>query len=369
MTYREMNLRVFQRKPIPQILFQPRIEPWFDLHRRKGDLPKDLIGLDVAGAYDALGLSMRYVHYFTGQPDPVERTFAKEVRVHSKTTERGGAQIIDTPHGQLVTGYLEAGEAGCRIVDFPVKQPGDLKKLEWLFRNTRYSFNRSYFDQGSAFIGDRGQPQFWVPRSPYQSLSLEWMKFEDFVLALMDAPLEIEQVMKAIDDSYDDLFLQIVREGGPTIINFGENIDSNLLSPRFFERYHIPYYLKRSTPLRESGIFTTVHLDGSIKSLLPYLKDLPFDGLEALTPAPMGDATLEEMKNRMGDKVLLDGIPAIFFIPPFTLEDVQRCVERIIQLFAPRLVLGISDEFPMAAGEEGIDRLKWVVDYCKQHEG
>jgi len=365
-TKREMNLRIFQGKPVPHVFFQPRIEPWFELNQRRGTLPREFVGLDVRGLYDSLDISMRYSQYFTGQPDPVQRTFSPAVKLRSESTSSGIVNVIETPYGDLVTRYQFAGDAGCRIVDFPVQGPDDLRKMRWVYENTRYSYSPENFQLGSDFFGDRGQPQFWVPRSPYQALALDWMKFETFVMALMDSPQQFEPVMQAIDDSYDDLFEQLANANGPTIINFGENVDCQLLSPRFFEKYHLAYYHKRSTPLRQAGIFTHVHLDGSLKTLLPFLEDLPFDGLEALTPRPMGDVTLEELSEHMGGKVLLDGIPAVLFLPPFTLEDVQACVERIVELFAPRLVLGISDELPMAADEEGIRRLKWVVEYCRK---
>jgi hypothetical protein len=53
---------------------------------------------------------------------------------------------------------------------------------------------------------------------------------------------------------------------------------------------------------------------------------MPFDGIEALTPSPQGDATLEEIKEHIGDKILLDGIPAIYFMASAGLPD--GCVER-----------------------------------------
>ena len=30
MNFREMNLRVFQGKPLPHVFFQPRFEPWYE---------------------------------------------------------------------------------------------------------------------------------------------------------------------------------------------------------------------------------------------------------------------------------------------------------------------------------------------------
>jgi hypothetical protein len=98
---------------------------------------------------------------------------------------------------------------------------------------------------------------------------------------------------------------------------------------------------------------------------LPYLADLPFDGLEALTPTPQGDVTLEEMREHMGDKVLLDGIPAVLFLKHHPREELQACTEKVIELFHPRLVLGISDELLEAGDDESFARLQWVADYAR----
>ena len=76
------------------------------------------------------------------------------------------------------------------------------------------------------------------------------------------------------------------------ILNFGENLHEQLMSPRYFEKYFFPFYEKRVGQLRSAGIYTHVHLDGFFKHLLPQLRHLPFDGLEALTPVPQGDVTL-----------------------------------------------------------------------------
>jgi hypothetical protein len=217
-------------------------------------------------------------------------------------------------------------------------------------------------------MGNRGEAQFWLPKSPYQALAQQWMKFEHFIYALADAPREIEESMLAIDRTYDRLYEEIIASDRVRILNFGENLHVQLLSPRYFERYFLPFYEQRVGQLRTAGIFTHVHIDGYFHPLLPYLKDLPFDGLEALTPLPQGDVTLEEIKAHIGDKVLLDGIPSVFFLPTFSREDLMTTVEKIVTLFSPRLVLGVSDEVPQGAEpEEATERLRLVSEWCREH--
>jgi len=216
-------------------------------------------------------------------------------------------------------------------------------------------------------VGERGEPQFWLPKSPYQALAQQWMKLDHFIYALADYPDEVEETMQAIDETYDRLYEEITACGKVKIVNFGENIHDHLLSPRYFERYLIPWYEKRSNQFRQAGIYTHNHIDGYFHSLLKYLKHLPFDGLEALTPLPQGDVSLEEIKEHIGDKVLLDGIPAILFLPTYSCEQLMKTVEQVVALFHPRLVLGVSDEVPQGAEAEGaIKKLQMVSEWCRK---
>lgn len=368
MTFREMNLRVFEREKIPQVLFQPRIEPWYHWHKQFDLLPLKYRDMTLLELFDDLKVSMRYIHYYTGIPDPVEIGYSKEVKIKEDLQQEEGIKIIETPYGELVEKLKKTPEDAWRTIDFAVKTREDLKKLKWLYENTIFTFNKENFEKGSQFVGDRGEPQFWVPKSPYQALCQQWMKLENFIYALADNPKEIEEVMEAIDNSYDKLYEEIISYRKVKIVNFGENIHAQLLSPVYFEKYLIPFYQKRSNQLRKAGVYTHIHIDGFFKPLLKYLKDIPFDGLEALTFLPQGDVSIEEMKEYIGDKVLLDGIPAVLFLPTYSREELCRCVEKLVKLFHPRLILGISDELPEGAEQEAIERIRWVSEYCQKNK-
>lgn len=152
-----------------------------------------------------------------------------------------------------------------RTKQFAVKTPDDLRALRWLYQHTIYHFSRENFQQGSDFIGERGEPQFWVPKSPYQALAQVWMRLEDLIYALVDYPQVVEQTMQAIDESYDGLYEEMIASGMVHLVNFGENIHDSLLSPRYFEKYLIPFWEKRSGQLRKAGIFSgdQLHPGGS----------------------------------------------------------------------------------------------------------
>ncbi len=369
MTFREMNLRVFRGQPIPHVFFQPRMEPWFAWHGIFNALPEAYRGMDVRGFYDACDCSMRTFDYYTDLSSPVSVAYDEAVRLHETTEGNVKTRVFSTPLGELVERQHLTRDQTWRVVDFAVGGPDDLRALLWLQQHTTYTFSPQAFQQGSAFVGERGVPQFWVPKSPYQALAQWWMKLADLVYAIADAPALVADVMQAIDASYDPLYEQITACPDVQIVNFGENIHDSLFSPAWFERYLLPWYTRRAGQLARAGIHTHVHLDGYFRSLLPYLKDLPFDGIEALTPEPQGDVSLEEMAAHMGDKILLDGIPAVLFMPTYSREELMATVERVVELFHPRLVLGVSDEVPEGADAEAIERVKLVAAWARAHGG
>jgi hypothetical protein len=364
--FREMNLAVFEGRPYPGVFFQPRIEPWYAWHKTFKNTPARYADRSLLELFDDLGVSMRYVHYYTDQPDPVVPKFDAQVKSRERRTATEVHHVHETPYGELVSRYEWTVDETWRQVDFPVKTREHLRCLRWLMEHRTYHFDRDRFLIGSRFMGDRGSPQFWVPKSPYQALAQWWMKLEDLVFALVDCPDEVEATMAAIDLAYDRLYTDLIaNKDAVRIVNFGENLHDQLLNPRYIERYLLPWYQKRGGQLESAGIFTHVHIDGFCHTLLRYLKDMPFAGIEALTPKPQGDVTLQEVKEHLGDKVLLDGIPAVLFMDTYSREQLMACVEECVKLFYPRLVLGVSDEVPEGGDQEAMERVRLIAEYCR----
>jgi len=362
MTKQEINLRIFKKKEIPEVFFQPRIEWWYQYNKVQGTLPERYRKMSLKELFDDLDVSIRYFSYATGLPGTIGVNHSKDVKTEEKIEGEKKFIITTTPKGELIQEMKQSSDGGWRITKYPIKNGEDVGKAIWLFRNTTHSFIKENFEKGSQFFGDRGEPQFFVPRSGYQHLALRGMGLENLIYALADFPEKVERLMQAIENSYDALYDEIISYGKAKIINFGENIDGNIVSPAYFEKYCIPFYEKRANQLQKAGIHTHIHIDGSFKPLLKYLKDLPFDGLEALTPFPQGDVTIEEMKEAIGEKILLDGIPAILFLPNYPMKELQECVEKLIKLFHPRLILGASDEVPPPAD---IERVRDISQYCQ----
>jgi hypothetical protein len=62
----------------------------------------------------------------------------------------------------------------------------------------------------------------------------------------------------------------------------------------------------------------------------------------------------------------LDGIPAILFLPHYPEEELIKTTERIIELFYPRLILGVSDEPPPDTPYERLKLVSQIVERFNQ---
>lgn len=84
-----------------------------------------------------------------------------------------------------------------------------------------------------------------------------------------------------------------------------------------------------------------------------------------MTPFPQGDVSVEEIRDAVGDKlVVLDGIAAILFNETYPVSMLVEQVEKLIEYFAGRLILGISDEMP---SQGKIERVELVRDLVNQY--
>ncbi|MCJ7750499.1 MAG: hypothetical protein MUQ65_05335 [Armatimonadetes bacterium] len=125
----------------------------------------------------------------------------------------------------------------------------------------------------------------------------------------------------------------------------------------------LPRWQRLSERLHSNGRFVHSHWDGNAKAILRYLPETGLDSIESLTPEPQGDITLEEIKAAVGDKmVCLDLLPAIHFMTHYRTEELLELARKAIDMFAPKLILGISDEISEVGEIEKVEAVSELVD-------
>ena len=269
-----------------------------------------------------------------------------------------------TPLGNLTQVENVGAGLGAHPTEYPIKSIYDLKIMKYILENTSISFLNKNFIKAEKIFGDLGVVSTYISHSPFQKLVTELMGFSRTILFLKRYPNQVEKFMGFLEQWDDQLYDEIL-SSPLKIINFGENIDGNLSPPHYFERYLIPYYEKRVKQVHQSGKYCHIHIDGALKDLLPYLETIPFDGLEALTASPQGDVSLKEIHDAIGNKILLDGIPSVLFLPEYSEDYVKSYTKQVIEFFYPNLILGVSDEL---SPNGDIRKIELIADIVRDYD-
>lgn len=354
LTNKERFLRTFQKRPIDQLVFSPRLYYWYlsnnqyfqpKMYRSEQNrfIPPQYRGKSQLKIYDYLQASPRYTLETIYLPLIWPRFhISKGFYISRKSGPNPGdvATYYKTPKG-ILRKVTRSGH----IVEYPLKSVNDIPKMKYILSHTDFHFLWPTYTIAKKILGDRAPPSTYALHSPYMKLVIDYMGFSNTIINLRRHKNKMEDFMDFLA-RWDDNMYEKIAASPLKVFNFGENIDANLAPPPYFEKYLIPYYEKRVKQLHRGGKYCHIHMDGSLKDLLPYLSELPFDGLEALTPEPQGDVSLEELKAAIGDKILLDGIPSNIFLPEYPISYVKKLVKKLMDLFAPHLIVGVSDEMP-----------------------
>ncbi len=359
--FAELHRQVVFGQSEGRIIWQPRILAWITDREFAGEaFPAPFTGMDVYQIYRNLDCSARLYEYnacFRRIEHPAVRF------THEKLSETDTKTTIHTPVGDQIMVLRTTTSNWYNItVKWEVETEEELKVATWREENADWAWDQATYDQLQATVGDLGAPTMFMPRMNVQSLYIEKMGSQNGIYAIYDWPDTVEGYFQALEENHDRL-IDIINDSPVDIINYGENIHAGTLPPAWFVKYHLPACQRRSDKLHAAGKWVCSHWDGDVKALLPYAKETGLDGIEAITPYPQGDVTLEEVKEALGDELfLLDGIPAIFFDKTFSVETLVACAERVIELFAPKLVLGISDEISSTGDLERVRLVGEIVD-------
>lgn len=358
-----LNRQIIRGEANGKVLWQPRIICWYaDRQYRNEPLPAPYTGMSIRELYDALDCSNRIYDY----NEAVKLIEDPSIKRYSKQLDELRTQhFIETPEGTIDC-ILKKNRSnyGEFFEKWWVEDQKDMEVQMYIEAHQDYVFDEEAYNRIYEIWGNNGLGSIYFPRINVQSLFNDTMGVEGGIFALMDMPDVCEEYFK-IKSQNHDRFIKMIETSKFEWINFGDNVHCATLPPSLFEQYVLPEYQHRNELLHKQGQFTFAHWDGDTKAILKYAKETSLDGIEAVTPKPQGDVTLQEIKEAFGDDVyLVDGIAALLFDEMYPIEMLKEQTEQIIDMFAGQLILGISDEMSSTGN---IDRIKYVGEIVDRH--
>jgi len=184
-----------------------------------------------------------------------------------------------------------------------------------------------------------------------------------FARALKNDPKLIEERFRYTTDfvltvfkAYSDCGAKIFLEGGDIAHSGGP-----MINPRDFNKYLLPRYQEVAEAIHEWGGKYILHTDGDIISLLDFIIESGFDGLQCLEP-PLVDPYL--VKKKVGDKLCLSGnIDTRHILVDASKKEVEQAVKYAIS------AMGHGGGFMLSPAnfhpKISVERLKWMIETTK----
>jgi uroporphyrinogen-III decarboxylase len=214
------------------------------------------------------------------------------------TTERH--RWFQTPHGTLtqVWGYMP--EAGA---DFEHKywwtEWEEYEAIRFMLEATEYEFDAAQFQGWVERVGQDGLVMLNLTESPLKAL--HWLAGpQNATIFILDHPDEMLELAKIHQARALDLLERVVDTPQAEVFITHDNLDSMFYAPYLYKDYCHEYFARAAEIIHRRGKHLMVHACGRSRALLPLVGEAQVDALEGVTPPPMGDVQLKDVRRLTG---------------------------------------------------------------------
>ena len=246
-----------------------------------------------------------------------------------------------------------------------IKTIEDLRIYTDIMERTTYTENYEEYSKIDKLWGESGIAVALAPEgsSPLQRLLARIAGVDTTYYLYADHTDEIEQLMQRMQEAQRPIF-EILANSPSQIVEFPDNYSAEVTGRTFFELYNKPFYQSVNEILHKGGKYTSIHNDGTVRATLDLLPSCGFDCVEAVTPKPVGDIEVNEIRDIAGDELVIwGGIPGALFSSVYSDEMFEAQLKSLSEAFRNdnRFVFGVADQVPPDAKA---DRVKLVRQYA-----
>ena len=280
--------------------------------------------------------------------------------------------VWHTPAGELrsVSNYLrdETGAVSEVFTEHMVKGPDDLSALVSIFEDQVVEGDPDLNERArkrSELIGDDGLLLGTMAGTPLGMMYRVYASVETLAFLWADAPDALRDCFTVMEANY----LRCVEIGVQSDIDAVVAVDdtsTTAISPTMFETYNLDLTDKRAETANAAGKLYLHHSCGLIRNLLPLYRRTKMDGVHAFTPPPIGDVTIAEGLEALGDRItIMSGVQQL----AESLEDraaVQASIGDMIEQAKPwdHFILGLA-----AYPNRTMEQTRFVVECCREFGG
>lgn len=360
MTKRERILSVLNRRKPDRLPWCADLSYWMYGLERDGKLEPRYQG--EKGIFQmhrdiGAGFYLQGFFPFTEKHDGVE--IKREKAGNTNTTR------YITPKGTLteIQEYLPTAYAWAPK-EHMVKDVSDFPALAYLFEHTYYEADYDRISRYQEEAGDNGVTLCYTPKSPFMDLVALRMGITAVTFAIMDDEDAFSALLETMAKKHMEAGALTLASPCECIM-VPENLSSEVVGKAYFNKYMKAYHKEITGLIRQAGKFSFIHQDGTLKGLVKEISEAGFDVVEACTPAPVGDITIEEIAELVHpDTILWGGIPGGYFTDLVSDEEFDRHVIHVLEVLRkrPNSALGVADQVIPGSRFERIKRVDRLVE-------
>jgi hypothetical protein len=362
MTPRERVLKILRGEPADAVPWFGDLDYWATALIGRGTRPPDF---KTSPAYldwhRGLGVGYYLQGYF-----PFRTIYPADVRVEERREGPDRVRNIETPRGTLRERWRWLSDSFSEApVERLVKSASDIPAYVWLHRHIGYAPDYGLSRRRISEVGELGLNLAYLPKSPLMQMIALDAGIEAVVEIMCDAPAKFEEAFEAVGESHRRA-AEIGVASPAEVLMIPENLSSEVVGVALYEKHMRAYHETWTSRIAAAGKFSCIHLDGTLRGLLGRVCSAGFTFVEAMTPAPVGDAAIEDWAVLAGaaPTVLWGGLPGVYFTDLVSDEEFERHARAVLAVMrlVPRYVLGVADQVPPDGLERRVRRVAEIVE-------
>ena len=316
MNGKERILAAFKGKSVDYVPFAPNIYQWFYYHQVHNKLPAAVadaehpfdvlryLGADILARWDTQWATKtiyndgKYSEEYSGDIE-WDKQIVTAFNIYPPNTNKR-VRKFETPYGTLSQTWSFFAEAGADMEEeYWWTDWEQYKAIRFMIEARDYVFDAGEFHTWVERAGDDGIVMLNLTESPLKML--HWLAGpQNATLFIIDHPEEMKALAKIHEEKILSMLEKEVDNADADVFVATDNLDSMFYPPYFYKDYCQDFFGKAAEIIHSRDKHLVVHACGRAKVLLPLVGETKVDCLEGVTPPPMGDVELGQVRQMTG---------------------------------------------------------------------
>jgi hypothetical protein len=253
---------------------------------------------------------------------------------------------LKTKIGSIYEIWMVGGGYGSSLrKEFFIKNENDYEIFEYILKDEDLQLNRDLYKKVENDIGNDGILISWIPKTPFQQILYELIGPENYAFHMIDFKDRFLNLYGILKKRYIKI-CEILSESEFEFFEIADNITSEMIGVERFENFIVPVYKETCEVFHSKGKKIGSHMDGNLKIFKEIIKNIKLDFIDAFTPFPDTDLSLNEAKKEWQDKVIIINFPSSVHIR--SEREIKEMTEKLIEEAYPcdRFMINITENVP-----------------------